>query len=312
MPLGKLSKKQLEKGYDVLEEIKLELKKASPSHAALAEFSNRFYTVIPHDFGFKKPPIISDQEDLQKKMDLLEVLGDIEIAQKMLASEKNQEIENPIDAKYKLLLNNIEAVEKSSDEWKRIHDYVSNTQQSYSLKLKHVYKIDRHGEKKERFKGSDDIEHRKLLWHGSKVAVFAAILSTGIRIMPHSGGRVGRGLYFADIIAKSASYCGLSGKTGLILLNEVAIGKPNKITKDDPSLVKAPSGFDSVLAAGSIAPDESKEYIDKTISRSGHPVILPQGAIKNTGVKSSFLHNEYLVYDEKQVHMKYLLMLEWP
>jgi hypothetical protein len=38
---------------------------------------------------------------------------------------------------------------------------------------------------------------------------------------------------------------------------------------------------------------------------------MPQGAITNTGVKGSFLHNEYLVYDEKQVNMKYLLMLDW-
>lgn len=45
-----------------------------------------------------------------------------------------------------------------------------------------------------------------MLWHGTNVAVVAAILKSGLRIMPHSGGRVGRGIYFASENAKSAGY----------------------------------------------------------------------------------------------------------
>jgi poly [ADP-ribose] polymerase len=82
-----------------------------------------------------------------------------------------------------------------------------------------VYKVSRLGEDKT-FKEFDELDNRKLLWHGSKVAVFPAILSTGLKIMPHSGGRVGRGLYFADCIGKSAGYCGLHNNIGLVLLNE--------------------------------------------------------------------------------------------
>ena len=41
------------------------------------------------------------------------------------------------------------------------------------------------------------------------MAVVVAILKSGLRIMPHSGGRVGRGIYFASEHAKSAAY----GKT---------------------------------------------------------------------------------------------------
>jgi hypothetical protein len=36
--------------------------------------------------------------------------------------------------------------------------------------------------------------------------VVAAILKSGLRIMPHSGGRVGRGIYFASENSKSAAY----------------------------------------------------------------------------------------------------------
>lgn len=57
-----------------------------------------------------------------------------------------------------------------------------------------------------RFKAHDKVGNRKLLWHGTNVAVVAAILKSGLRIMPHSGGRVGSGIYFASENSKSAGY----------------------------------------------------------------------------------------------------------
>jgi len=56
-----------------------------------------------------------------------------------------------------------------------------NTQQGAGLKILDIYKLDREGEA-ERFSQHNHIEHRKLLWHGSNVAVFAAILSTGLKM----------------------------------------------------------------------------------------------------------------------------------
>lgn len=116
----------------------------------------------------------------------------------------------------------------------------------------------------------------------------AAILKSGLRIMPHSGGRVGRGIYFASENCKSAGYgetrskenkkhtqtlggngccavadlhhvvsCFLvttSKNTGVMFLCEVALGKEHTITRDDSSLKKAPAGFDSVVARGSVEP----------------------------------------------------------
>ena len=73
MPLGKLSKSQISKGFDVLEElegaVKLNKKKQ------LEELTSRFYTLIPHDFGRQKPPIINTLETVRKKKDMLLVRG---------------------------------------------------------------------------------------------------------------------------------------------------------------------------------------------------------------------------------------------
>lgn len=47
------------------------------------ELTSRFYTLIPHDFGRQRPPTISTMEAVRKKMDMLLVLADIELAQAM-------------------------------------------------------------------------------------------------------------------------------------------------------------------------------------------------------------------------------------
>lgn len=58
----------------------------------------------------------------------------------------------------------------------------------------------------DRFQAHSKLDNRRLLWHGTNVAVVAAILTSGLRIMPHSGGRVGKGIYFASENSKSVCY----------------------------------------------------------------------------------------------------------
>ena len=51
-----------------------------------------------------------------------------------------------------------------------------------------------------------DLKNRRLLWHGTNIAVVAAILKSGLRIMPHSGGCFGKGIYHSSMNAKSYGY----------------------------------------------------------------------------------------------------------
>jgi hypothetical protein len=73
MPLGKLSKKQIRKGYEILKECEEELNQKNPKKNVLLDCTNRFYTLIPHDFGFKIPPIIGTLKMVQSKMEMLDV-----------------------------------------------------------------------------------------------------------------------------------------------------------------------------------------------------------------------------------------------
>jgi len=169
-------------------------------------------------------------------------------------------------------------------------------------------------EKKKRAEKHKQITNRKLLWHGTKVAVVCAILKNGLRIMPHSGGRVGRGLYFASENAKSAGYVGTAQQDkkniGFMFLNEVILGKEHHITRDDSSLVKAPGDCHCVIAKGRVEPDPKH---DTTIEGEWGPVTVPQGKAINQSQHSgsSFFNTEYLVYDEGQVRMKYILKIDF-
>ena len=71
MPLGKISKSQIAKGFEALEQIEDAINSGRTSQ--LAELSSLFYTLIPHSFGRQRPPTIADSDTLRKKMDMLMV-----------------------------------------------------------------------------------------------------------------------------------------------------------------------------------------------------------------------------------------------
>ena len=62
------------------------------------------------------------------------------------------------------------------------------------------------------------------------------ILSTGLRIAPPeapvTGYMFGKGIYFADMVSKSANYCftNKDNNIGILLLCEVALGNTNDLT----------------------------------------------------------------------------------
>lgn len=71
MPLGKLSKQQIARGFEALEALEVALKAPTDGGRSLEELSSHFYTVIPHNFGRNRPPPINSSELLQAKKDML-------------------------------------------------------------------------------------------------------------------------------------------------------------------------------------------------------------------------------------------------
>lgn len=71
MPLGKLSKSQIAKGFEILEE--LEAVMENKKKGSYDDISSRFYTTVPQDFGRQRPKAIDTREALQQKYDMLAV-----------------------------------------------------------------------------------------------------------------------------------------------------------------------------------------------------------------------------------------------
>uniref|UniRef100_A0A8C3Q3Y0 Uncharacterized protein n=1 Tax=Geospiza parvula TaxID=87175 RepID=A0A8C3Q3Y0_GEOPR len=313
MPLGKLSKQQIARGFEALEELEAALREQPPQATHLEELSSRFYTIVPHNFGRARPPTINSPELLRAKKDMLLVLADIELAQSLQAQkekeeEEEKEVAHPLDQDYALLCCQLSLLDPASREYQLIQTYVMQT--GHKLHILNIWQVARDGED-ERFKAHELLEHRRLLWHGTSVAVVAAILRSGLRIMPHSGGRVGRGIYFASENSKSAGYVGCtSKKVGIMFLTEVALGKPYRITRDDPTLREPPAGYDSVLACGRTEPDPAQ---DEEVLLDGKKVLVCQGKpIPMPAYKdSSFSQSEYLIYKESQCRLRYLVQLHF-
>jgi poly [ADP-ribose] polymerase 2/3/4 len=312
MPLGQLTKAQVQKGYEVLEELEDAI--GSGRAKPINDLSSRFYTLIPHAFGRRVPPPINTPDLLQKKFDMLNVLNDIEIALGMEKKEsKNGKaadlLPNPADENYKKLNANLDWVDPKDREYDILKTYMERTAAGYyKLKLIDAFRVDRKGEG-ERFAAHDHIAERKLLWHGTNVAVVAAILGSGLRIMPHAGGRVGKGIYLASENGKSVGYVGWSGKTGVMFLAEAALGREHTITRDNSSLKCAPKGCDCVVARGHTEPDPKHDIV---WTFDGKKVIVPQGKpVKQPAYsRSSFSQSEYLLYRESQVRLRYALRVE--
>ncbi|XP_077384783.1 protein mono-ADP-ribosyltransferase PARP3 [Festucalex cinctus] len=312
MPLGKLSKLQIAKGFEVLEEIEAALNQKS-RRPCLEELSSKFFTTIPHNFGRSRPPTIDNNDIVEKKKEMLMVLADIELAQTLKSeTEKAQKemietVPDPLDQDYNSLKCKLSLMDKSAETFKIIQTYLKQTQGYRKPKIVNVWEVNRQTEG-ERFQENDALENRRLLWHGTNIAVVAAILKSGLRIMPHSGGRVGRGIYFASENAKSACYVRTSKNTGVMFLSEVALGREHTITRDNCSLKKAPAGFDSVVARGQVEPDPSKDVF---VTLEGKEVAVPQGKpIKQDEYSEScFSQSEYLIYKESQCRLRYLLEL---
>lgn len=192
--------------------------------------------------------------------------------------------------------------------------------------------------------------NRMLLWHGSRLSnwvrvsvvcecwahgVQVGIISKGLRIAPpeapSTGYRLGKGVYLANTVSKSGSYCftDASNPTGVMLLAEAALGKQYTTLKDHYMDAPQP-GTDSTCvvakvfclctcsltprlcsyATGQFSPDPSQtEHIEGAFHGT---VAVPAGApIKTQHARSNFTHDEFVVYDVRQVKMRYVYVVDF-
>jgi poly [ADP-ribose] polymerase len=247
LPLGKLSKATITRGFQQLKDLaalfddpSLAQTKYGQSLGAITqELSNMFYSLIPHAFGRQRPPVISTEGMLKKEIELLESLSDMKEAVEIMKSDrKTRDTVHPLDRQFAGLgMEEMTPLERGSNEFSYLQNYLHGSKGAthhVNYTVKDIFRIERQGECK-RFDESEFSKissDRRLLWHGSRTTNYGGILSQGLRIAPPeapvSGYMFGKGIYLADMSSKSANYCCSynSGGEALLLLCEAELGDP--------------------------------------------------------------------------------------
>lgn len=304
-PLAIIGSDQIRQANFVLNEIHQKmLQQASPTW--LVEASNRFYSLIPH--SVTDDDVINNMEKFKEKAELLKSLRNMQIAYELLHKETGEKPTDILDNFYKNLNVLIEPLNRDSNEFKMITSYANDTQLNRDLVIEEIFKVSRSGETS-RYKPYENLSNRTLLWHGSRIINYANILAHGLKIAPPEGGAIGssfgKGLYFADVIGKAAGFCYAyqSNNIGLILLCEVALGDSLKLYEEE-NIEKLPDGYHSVHAVGKSSAQSNITLDDDVIVPRGKP-------IKNENIVSILNFNEFIIYNEAQVKIKYLIRLKF-
>ncbi|CAL1697247.1 unnamed protein product [Somion occarium] len=340
LPLGKLSKATIMNGFAALKALSEVLndptcdtaKDHGGFRSAIELLTGRYYSIIPHVFPrTARPTVIDDINVLKKELDLVDALGDMEVASKLIASsiltdESGAPI-NPIDAHFRSLrLTDMSPIDKGSKEFKGLNHYTHDTHGAthghYKVHVQYAYRVERQEETDAWLKsGFDKLSDgdRLLLWHGSRTTNFAGILKQGLRIAPPeapaTGYMFGKGVYFADMMSKSANYCHsyLSDNTGLLLLCEVAV-KPFYEEKNANYNADKDCASAKALCTKGLGRTQPAEWQDagSTLEHDAlKGCLMPKGPGKDIDDPQVCLqYNEYIVYDASQIRVRYLLMVK--
>ena len=345
LPLGKLSKNTINKGYLALKELGdviLNPKLAQERHdmsliATFNDLSSQYYSIIPHDFGRNRPAPINSEARLKAEMDLVETLGNMQISNEILKDteypkDQHGNAIHPLDAQMRSLgLREAVPLDRKSSEFAHLESYLNHAKDGYCLSsdtlIQNIYRISRVEEIDRWIAGGYDAtgmktkpvkDHRRLLWHGSRGCNFGGILSQGLRIAPpdapSNGKAFGKGIYLADRACKSAAYCDpwTSAQTGLLLLCETQLGDPAYVRRDheyNAAESMRKKGLISTKMAENPA-NEPLKWMDAGVANSElRGALMPDHEVSLPPARGN--PNEYIVYDVAQIQIRYVFMLKW-
>lgn len=278
-PLGNLGQNGIDKGRTILKKISDAINNDDTD--LVEEYSIEYYRFVPRDLGMnvrhKSLWIINTQEKVQSELDTLDLYED---TLRMLPAMTTIDV----DEKYKALNCEINHI-TDPDILSYINHKVTNTiayNHHYKLEVVNAYEIDQ----KNAPKFDDSFGNVVKLFHGSRSANLVGILSSHLKLpraLPNSiktGSMFGPGIYTANNSSKSWNYSrgGIwsSGRnkhdTAFLFICEVALGNVYEVDSAQ-NFQKPPKGHNSVMG------------------KAG----------------KSLYNNEFIVYNENQVRIKYLV-----
>lgn len=284
-PLGVLTNTQVNKGFDILSDIRQAIVAADKK--ILEQLSSQFYTTIPHRIGRSKSSIEAAKIDTIEKSDTIEET--LQLMRDMLkinaGSGGNLFASSEVGKKYKALDAKLDFLDNDiCREVGRALVASQSGQHGYNLAVDDVYVVE---------KNTEEFNPKKLdirqLYHGTRSPNVVGILSRGL-LLPNqskrhgaviSGAMFGPAIYTSSTSTKSANYCGLGGdtKSRFMFIVDVALGKIKQYDTAQPQLRCPPVGYDSVMGVASVS----------------------------TATWNRLVHEEYMIYNTNQHKLSYLV-----
>eukprot|EP00808_Paulinella_micropora_P015188 g78302.t1 len=245
----------------------------------------------------------------------------MQIANRFLRQSRKKENRhlNPLDVQYGMLRCALTPLDHTSPEHMILVEAIETTHgpthSRYLLEVARVFAVNRARERA-RFASFSRLHNRQLLWHGSRLTNFAGILSKGLRIAPpeapSTGYMFGKGLYFADVASKAANYIHASAADpyGLLLCCDVALGDCYPLQEAE-YMSEAPAPYHSTCGQGKHQPSRQQ-----TLAQDGgndNNAKLNLGPLDKPAERgaSKLLYNEYIVFDEAQVRIDFMLLVKF-
>ncbi|TMW68079.1 hypothetical protein Poli38472_007751 [Pythium oligandrum] len=315
---NKLDEEMNQVRSDISDDASSKLDELSKKHAQLteeiSEKSSRYYEVMPcneDSFG-SSIKAFDNIADVNAEITRLNLLIDITQTYKMIiAAKRNQHKIHPLDYCYDAMQVNLAPLAQDSQEATLLTKYFFNgirPCERKSYRISNLFEVSRNGERSRFVETLNDKptlkeKHSHLLWHGTKRTNLMGILSQGLRIAPpeapHQGYMYGKGLYFANVTAKSLAYCDdpylITSKTKdkdgnevnkerkvhYLLLCEVAVGSPTKVTAARTTKLygQPVEAAESVHACGHHTPDPLGMIVSPLSGAA-----LPLGTVGQVGV----------------------------
>lgn len=317
MPLGAISDKIIKEAVEILVEIETSgfignFDNDNEAKRNILLASNEFWTRVPYSCKRSQtPPILKDNATIARCYELLELMRSSKIAHKMTDNITIDSIYDELNIKIEPCKgSDIDMITKFVLETKStFHNY-------YQLDIVNIFRVERSDTDDSNFNA---VKNHMLLVHGSPLTNIAGILKDGLRIpmtdnQISNGIILGKGIYFADSISKSFNYCNAykTDNTGFVFLCEVALGEniedcPTMVDHHD--IVMAPE-FTARKGLGKNILSSELYTSDDGFLRN---VKIPRGPFvvrTNYNINSTFLHDEYVVFDVDRYRFRYIIQLK--
>lgn len=312
LPLGKLSREQLDNAERILKDIE-EAIRQNASVRELERLSSSFWTLVPQATKLnQRPPVISkisvshDASDQEKKTcvqewaNILEGMRNIQVAVGAIQNSTT------LYQLYQALDVNMSPCTKDEKELLELMLKGTTSNHGMRLELLDAVVLDKASQNTNDVRGLfQSLGDHRMLFHGTKSSNIAGILKEGFRVpradQVVNGSALGRGIYYADCCTKSAQYCGLkNGEVGFMFVCEVALGTKQVVFGAHFDTITAP--FQSRLAKGR----RTVNYVEND------GVWYPCGPVlpKRTSEFTTFEHNEINIPDTNQYRFRYLLVIK--